>query len=427
MASPRPPASVSWTVTGTNDVPVVTGAVTGTATEDAATSTLSALANASDVDAGTTLNVVNIQSSLPAGVTYDAATKSFTLDPSHAAYQSLALNATTTVTVTYAVSDGITSTPASVSWTVTGTNDGAQIGNPTVAVVTEDAGIVGGNLVAEGSLSISDADMGQAVFSTIVTPAAGTLGSLTLAADGTYRYTVANSAVQSLGADQTKVETFAVASVDGTTKNISFTINGVNDLPALTGTAATLTGGTEDTAYTVTRAQLLAGWSDAENQTLTIVDPSVTNGTISGPDANGNYTITPNANYHGQITVNYSVSDGSAGGAASYSANGLVGFYRFNDQNNLGLDSSGNGNNLVVKGTTANAQYTSSGAYGGGLNLTGSAYLSTSTGQVPTGFPLGSSSYTLSVWFKDTLLSGAEGLIGYGNYGAGNQVNAPAD
>ena len=60
---------------------------------------------------GTTLNVVNIQSSLPAGVTYDAAAKSFTLDPSHAAYQSLALNATTTVTVTYAVSDGITSTP----------------------------------------------------------------------------------------------------------------------------------------------------------------------------------------------------------------------------------------------------------------------------------------------------------------------------
>ena len=116
-------ANLTITVTGTNDAPVVTGAVTGSATEDAATSTLNALANASDVDDGTTLSVTNVQASLPAGVTYDAATHSFTLDPTDAAFQHLALNQTTTVSVTYAVSDGITSTPASVSWTVTGTND----------------------------------------------------------------------------------------------------------------------------------------------------------------------------------------------------------------------------------------------------------------------------------------------------------------
>ena len=63
-------ASVQWTVTGTNDVPVVSGAVLGTATEDAITSTVNALANASDVDAGTILQVTDIQSNLPAGVAF---------------------------------------------------------------------------------------------------------------------------------------------------------------------------------------------------------------------------------------------------------------------------------------------------------------------------------------------------------------------
>src|SRR5919202_1340706 len=111
MRSPTP-----RTLTGTNDAPVVIGAVTGTATEDGAKSTLNALANASDVDDNTTLSVVNVPATLPAGVSYDAATHSFTLDPSGAAYQHLAVGQTTTVTVSYGVSDGTATTAASVSW-----------------------------------------------------------------------------------------------------------------------------------------------------------------------------------------------------------------------------------------------------------------------------------------------------------------------
>ncbi|WP_034475821.1 VCBS domain-containing protein, partial [Afipia sp. OHSU_I-uncloned] len=118
------PASVSWTITGTNDAPVVSGVVSDpSAVEDGSTRTLDALANASDVDDGATLSVVNVPGvdvpgSLPAGVTYDAVNHTFTLDPNNAAYQHLAEGATTTVTVNYGVSDGIvtTPTPASVSW-----------------------------------------------------------------------------------------------------------------------------------------------------------------------------------------------------------------------------------------------------------------------------------------------------------------------
>ena len=117
------PASVSWTVTGIDEAPTVSGPVTGAATEGGAASVLNALANAADVDSGTTLSVVNVPGTLPAGVSYDTASHSFTLDPTDPAFQGLAQGAQTTVTVSYGVSDGIATTPASVSWTVTGINE----------------------------------------------------------------------------------------------------------------------------------------------------------------------------------------------------------------------------------------------------------------------------------------------------------------
>src|SRR5207302_1712463 len=57
----------------------------------------------------------------------------------------------------------------------------------------------------------------------------GNFGSLTIASDGSYTYSVANSATQYLGANDTKIETFTVTAQDGTTKQISFTIHGAND------------------------------------------------------------------------------------------------------------------------------------------------------------------------------------------------------
>jgi VCBS repeat-containing protein len=105
-------ASVSWNVTGTNDAPVVAGAVTGTASEDASSATLNALANASDIDDGATLSVTNLPASLPPGVTYNALSHSFTLDPSNAAFQHLAAGDHATVTVNYGVTDGTATTAA---------------------------------------------------------------------------------------------------------------------------------------------------------------------------------------------------------------------------------------------------------------------------------------------------------------------------
>ena len=68
-------------------------------------------------------------------------------------------------------------------------------------------------------------------FQTTVTGTSGNLGTLVLAANGSYTYTVANAATQSLGLGDTHVDTFTITSVDGTTKQVSFTINGTNDAP----------------------------------------------------------------------------------------------------------------------------------------------------------------------------------------------------
>jgi VCBS repeat-containing protein len=117
------PATAVFTVVGTNDAPVVTGAVTVAATEDSAAATVDALANASDVDHGAVLSVVDVPAALPAGVSFDAATHSYTLDPTEPAYQNLSEGQARAVTVNYGVSDGIVTTAASATFTVTGTND----------------------------------------------------------------------------------------------------------------------------------------------------------------------------------------------------------------------------------------------------------------------------------------------------------------
>ena len=85
---------------------------------------------------------------------------------------------------TVSAADGTTKV---VSFTINGTNDAAVIGTPTVTDVAEDSAVDAlGNLVAAGSISVSDVDAGQAIFATTVSANAANLGSLVLAANGAY-------------------------------------------------------------------------------------------------------------------------------------------------------------------------------------------------------------------------------------------------
>ncbi|UBF25627.1 tandem-95 repeat protein [Kovacikia minuta CCNUW1] len=92
-------------------------------------------------------------------------------------------------------------------------------------------------------------------------------------------------------------------------------ITNVNDAPALTGTSANLVG-TEDTTYTFTATSLLQGFTDAENDPLSITNLTATNGSLIA-HGDGTYSFTPNANFNGTVNLNYQVSDGKGGVTAA--------------------------------------------------------------------------------------------------------------
>ena len=126
---------------------------------------------------------------------------------------------------------------------------------------------------------------------------AGTYGSLTVDAAGNWTYTLDNNnaAVQALGAGATMTDTVTVSAIDGTTHDITVTINGTNDAAVIGGVdtgAVTEDGGAlQSTTGTLTISdidtgddQFAAGASAGTYGSVTI-------------DAAGNWTYTlDNAN-----------------------------------------------------------------------------------------------------------------------------------
>ncbi|TXI59724.1 MAG: DUF4347 domain-containing protein, partial [Limnohabitans sp.] len=91
---------------------------------------------------------------------------------------------------------------------------------------------------------------------------------------------------------------------------------------APTGSAsATLTAGTEDTAYTVSGvtvvgADLIDGFSDADGDTLAVTGLTADHGTVVD-NGDGTFTIVPQANYTGLVTLSYTIIDGHGGQIAA--------------------------------------------------------------------------------------------------------------
>ena len=83
-----------------------------------------------------------------------------------------------------------------------------------------------------------------------------------------------------------------------------------NNAPELTGTVMALTDGTEDTNYIVNASALLTGWTDVEGDLLNITSLTADHG-IAIDNLDGTYTIVPEANYNGAMTLKYGVSDGA--------------------------------------------------------------------------------------------------------------------
>ncbi|WP_174708841.1 VCBS domain-containing protein [Nostoc sp. TCL240-02] len=219
-----------------------------------------------------------------------------------------------------------------------------------------------GNLRATGSLTVADVDTGENKFNTSVTSAAGNLGSLSITDAGAFTYTVANSAVQSLGAGATKTETFTVKSVDGTaSQNIAVTIKGINDAPVAGSDSVTAT---QFLPTTIAVSTLLANDSDVDTgDVLSITGISnvvggeavlFNNFTPSNPA--DDFIIFAPLN-SGNGSFHYTLSDGK-GGTSQGTVNLLIGSSQFggngkdtlNGNNGPDYLDGGNGNDTLNGG-----------------------------------------------------------------------------
>ncbi|ODS11223.1 VCBS domain-containing protein [Vibrio scophthalmi] len=279
------------TITGVNDSAVISGDAIGAVTEDETNPVLtdSGVLTLTDADTGEAkfdpASVVT-----PAGalgeLTIDA-DGNWVYNVDNADVQYLAQNETKVETFTVASVDGTTH---DIVITITGINDSAVISGDAIGAVTEDD--TDPVLTDSGILTLTDADTGEAKFdpTSVVTPA-GALGALTIDADGNWVYNVDNADVQYLAQDETKVETFTVASVDGTTHDIVITITGINDSAVISGDAigAVIE---DDTDPVLTDSGVLtltdADTGEAKFDQTSVVTPAGALGALT-IDANGNW------------------------------------------------------------------------------------------------------------------------------------------
>jgi Ca2+-binding RTX toxin-like protein len=283
----------TFSVTPVNDAPTgsPTATLSNTAEDTAITITAAdLLAGFSDVE-GDTLSVVNLTADN--GVLVDNNDGTYTFTPT--------ANFNGAVTLTYGVSDGTDTLAGQTrSFSVTPVND-APTGSPTATL---------SNTAEDTSITITAANL-LAGFSDVegdtlsVVGLTATNGSVFNNGNGTYTFTPTadfNGAVNL---------TYGVS--DGTDtladQTRSFSVSAVNDAPTGSPTA-TLSNTAEDTAITITAANLLAGFSDVEGDTLSVVNLTANNGALVDNN-NGTYTFTPTANLNGAVNLTYGVSDGT--------------------------------------------------------------------------------------------------------------------
>ncbi len=291
------PHMVTVIVNGVSDTAQIGGTDTGSVTEDLNVNgqgnlTTGGTLTVTDPDAGEagfTGAVTPANGTL--GTLTIAPNGTWTYSVPNTLVQYLKAGETKTETFTVRLIDG---TQHTVTVTVNGVSDTAQFGGTDTGSVTEDLNVNGqGNLTTSGTLTVTDPDAGEAGFSGTVTPANGTLGSLTIAPNGTWTYSVPNTLVQYLKAGETKTETFTVRSIDGPPHTVTVIVNGVSDTAQIGGTA---TGAVTEDLNVNGQGNLTTGG------TLTVTDPDSGESSFSGTvtPANGtlgNLTIAPNGTW----------------------------------------------------------------------------------------------------------------------------------
>ena len=311
-------STASLTLAPVNDAPVAV-ADTLSATEDTAVTYTAAqlLGNDTDVDnSNAQLSIASVTSGT-GGTAVLNANGTVTFTPN--------ANFSGAASFTYTVSDGAsTSSPATVTVNVAAVNDAPVI---TAASLTVAEG--GTVLITPANIGVSDPDSSSFAF----TVSNVTHGSFQTTTDGVTWTNATTFTTADLAASHVRfvhdgsltAPTFSIQANDGAALNNlsnvfvgSVSFNNVNHAPV--ATPVTLAAGTEDTAYTITAATLLAGVTDVDGPSLSITSVSVASGGGSiVNNGNGTWTYTPAANSSGPVSFNYTASDGSLSASSTAS------------------------------------------------------------------------------------------------------------
>jgi VCBS repeat-containing protein len=200
---------------------------------------------------------------------------------------------------TYTSSDGKASSVATVTVTVTPPPNHAP-------VAVNDAATVAAGAAVSGNVLANDTDADNDVLhAALKTNAAH--GVVTLADDGTYKYTPT--------AGYSGADSFTYTVTDGkatSTATVSLTVTPPpNHAPVAVDDALTVAAGAVGTG------NVLANDTDADNDTLhAAIETKAAHGVVTVND-NGTFSYTPNAGYSGSDSFTYSVSDGKASDTAT--------------------------------------------------------------------------------------------------------------
>ncbi|MBK7421933.1 MAG: tandem-95 repeat protein [Propionivibrio sp.] len=247
----------------------------------------------------------------------------YTLDNGNAAVQALKAGETRSELFVYTVNDGRGSfVDATITIVITGVND-APVAVADTNSISEDSGVAAtGNVLPNDTdidhgalLNVSGVVAGTATSApsgNLGSGVAGSFGTLTLNADGSYSYALANTnpAVQALAAGATTTDTFTYAVTDdqGATSftTLTITIHGLNDAPVAAPDVLVISAGD-----TLVSGDLTPGTPgqdvDVDGGTITVIGFSNANG-VTGSVGSGSTLAAALPGLYGSLQV---AADGS--------------------------------------------------------------------------------------------------------------------
>ena len=275
-----PPATVSITVTAVNDSPVL--ALIGNQTVDELTN-LNFTVSATDPDNSLTYSLINA----PTGATINPTTGVFSFTPTEA-------QGPGEYTLTVNVSDGNSTDSEEIIITVNEVN--------TVPVALDGSVSTNEDTIKTITLSATDSDfpVNTLTFSIVSGVNHGVLGIIS-----------GNKLTYTPSADYNGGDAFTFktndGNVDSNTATVTITVDPINDAPVANPDTASVD---EDTSLTIAKSALLANDTDVDGGLLTLSSVSnPVNGTVL--IVADDVVFTPDANYSGPASFNYTVTDGS--------------------------------------------------------------------------------------------------------------------